>query len=609
MRISKTAFKEYSRCPRVFPLEQIYLKKMDTEEFFSDEETARRLELLGLMFDPEDGDDLLLENDPQLEVMLPYYSEVERWALKYANRQFGHEFVYQPDTKKQKCLSYWEGGHVFYCYLDGYAENEEEIIVIEVKATTAQKFKELGPKSKNKCDSIFEKQNNVFRLKNYAESSSSHRPFYAKLFDRYSDVGRYVYDLAVERFIIENSIRQNYPDKLNKKINYYLAVLNSDYVFSGEYDAGEPKYDTDQANSLISFIEMTAVTARYMDLLQMEKDNVLRSLGQSDPAPAIIGRHCEFFDTRKCFFSRVCFPDLFQKGAITEYMFSSIFTDECGIKHSRFDLINSRKRRLTDIPKSWLHNPNQRIQRECFEQGSEYWNTQKINRALALIQYPVYHLDFESFPCPLPRFAGEGPYSQSLFQFSVHIEREPGKCDKINDHYSFLAVDFADHREDLVRELIDLLNLKDGGTVLVYNKSFEANRLKELCRIFPQYRRELELIIAHIFDLLDIVKTRAELYQHLGFGEEESKTVNYYHNDLRGRYSIKKVLPLFSDLTYGDLDIQKGTEAIAAYARFKILPQADIESLREKLIEYCRQDTWAMVVILNQIRLRTEKKM
>ncbi|NLD25890.1 MAG: DUF2779 domain-containing protein [Acholeplasmataceae bacterium] len=606
MRISKTAFKEYARCPRVFPLEQIYLKKMDVEGLFNNDEMERRLELLGLMFDSEDGEDLLLESDPQIEVMLPFYREVEKWAIRYADRQFNREFISSPDTKKQKCFSFRDGAHSFYCYLDGYAENDQEIIIVEVKATTTRKFKDLGPKIKGKRDSIFEIKNNIYQLKHLKDA---HQPSYEKLFDRYSDVGRYVYDLAVERFIVENSIIHNFPDLQSKKAFYYLAVLNSDYVFSGKYEAGEPQYDIDQNNNLITFIDLTATTAQYMPLLQKEKEKILKSLCKADPDPAVMDKYCEFFEPRKCFFSKVCFPNLFKKGAISEYMNSSFFTDESGQKHSRFSLINARKYHLLDIPKSWLHNPNQKIQRECFEEGKEYWDYQKINQALALIEYPIYHLDFESFPCPLPRFIGEGPYSQSLFQYSVHIEREPGQCDIIKDHYSFLATDFSDQREDLVRELIKLIDLKKGGTVLVYNKSFESNRLKELCRIYPQYRKELEIIIDHIFDLLDVVKTRAEMYKELGFSEEESKTVNYYHNDLGGLYSIKKVLPLFSDLTYKNLDIQKGTEAIAAYAKFKSLPQADIEDLREKLIKYCRQDTWAMVLILKQIRLRAEKKM
>ena len=51
---------------------------------------------------------------------------------------------------------------------------------------------------------------------------------------------------------------------------------------------------------------------------------------------------------------------------------------------------------------------------------------------------PIYHFDFETFGCPLPRFQGEKPYQQSVFEFSLHIEREPGVCDKEKDNFIFL---------------------------------------------------------------------------------------------------------------------------------------------------------------------------
>ena len=42
----------------------------------------------------------------------------------------------------------------------------------------------------------------------------------------------------------------------------------------------------------------------------------------------------------------------------------------------------------------------------------------KIIDGLKQLKYPIYHLDFETFPCPLPRYSGEKPYTQSVFQFS-----------------------------------------------------------------------------------------------------------------------------------------------------------------------------------------------
>src|SRR5690606_28366657 len=124
------------------------------------------------------------------------------------------------------------------------------------------------------------------------------------------------------------------------------------------------------------------------------------------------------------------------------------------------------------------------------------------------------------------------------------------------------------------------------------------NRLSELKKMFPEYSDQITKIQESMFDLIDIVKTNSKLYLELGFDEEESKEVNYYHNDLQGGYSIKRVLPLFSNLSYSDLKVQNGNDAIYSYIKFKHLSKEEIEEIRTDLITYCRQDTWAMFVIL-----------
>lgn len=78
--------------------------------------------------------------------------------------------------------------------------------MIEVKATTSRKFKKLGPKIRNvdRRDCLFEKQGNVFRFRQElfkAEVKKAYVKDYEKLLDRFSDVGKYVFDIAVERFL------------------------------------------------------------------------------------------------------------------------------------------------------------------------------------------------------------------------------------------------------------------------------------------------------------------------------------------------------------------------------------------------------------------------
>ena len=55
-----------------------------------------------------------------------------------------------------------------------------------------------------------------------------------KLFERFK-LGKYFYDLAFQRYIIERC-------SLKKPVHYYLAVLNPYYVFDGTLKDGKPYY-------------------------------------------------------------------------------------------------------------------------------------------------------------------------------------------------------------------------------------------------------------------------------------------------------------------------------------------------------------------------------
>ena len=217
------------------------------------------------------------------------------------------------------------------------------------------------------------------------------------------------------------------------------------------------------------------------------------------------------------------------------------------------------------------------------------------------IEYPIYHLDFESFPCPMPRFRGEKPYTQSCFEFSLHIEHAPGECDNDKDNYVFLAETLDDERENMVKEIVKRIDINK-GTMLAQNVSFERTRLKELAEIFPEYKEHLLKIVENSTDLLFGIKTNAALYKDLGFDEDRSALVNFYHKNLSGSYSIKKTLPVLSDLTYANLEVKNGTEALVTYSLYDKMNEFDLERAKKALRVYCKQDTWAMVVILESLR-------
>ena len=90
--------------------------------------------------------------------------------------------------------------------------------------------------------------------------------------------------------------------------------------------------------------------------------------------------------------------------------------------------------------------------------------------------------------------------------------------------------------------------------------------------------------------------------------EDNIPSYTYYNNALHGSFSIKKVLPIFTDLTYKNLVVKNGTEAILAYGMLPTLTPQEYENKYLALRVYCRQDTWAMVEILRGLRNEIKKQ-
>jgi hypothetical protein len=617
MRISKTLFKNLTRCKRYASLDETYLKKLDGMVDLEEIDRIERLEeLLNQMFDEDSGDDLIDIQDAQLMAMQSYFTELEIISGEKLEKIYGKPIQYALETKDQKKFSYEDDQHEYYCYLDGYLEDENEVCVFEVKATSAKKFIELGKKTSDEGDLMYRydgifayEKPGILRLREEIPRYRDVEKVFPKgkyfqhknkLYDRFSATGKYAFDISIERYIIEHSLLEQGRPELIDKIKFYLVVLNPDYVFDGEYINGKPNYKPDKTGrELFILLDMTSITKDWMSYIHQMKEIVAENIKAMSSNKVNVGKHCEHKGTSKCKYIPICWKDFLVSGSILEYRRARY-----AFKHpidgylDRFDLLNDGITKIDQIDESLLSKKANQIQRHCYVTKETYVNKNKIVDAIKELRYPIYHLDFESFPCPLPRYAGERPYTQSVFQFSLHVEASKGVCDKDLNHLEYCAPDHADHREELIQKMIECIDLSNGGTVLVYNASFERTRLKEMAAIFPKYKNQLNLIRDSVFDLLYLVDTNKELYTLLGYDEEEASTMNYYDNRLKGSFSIKKVLPIFSELTYETLEIANGTDAILTYANFPEMTKKEFVEKYAALIEYCKQDTWAMVEVL-----------
>ena len=586
MNISKTRFINWTRCPMYFPMD---LKFNPTGKADIDDERERREERLAELregvkssdgFDAED-EEFDAQPGPELEALLPYYNKVEEEALKVAKKYFRGTFIANSkDVHGQKLFEYELHGHTYRCYVDIYNENEEEINIIEVKATTNRKYLDAKEKA---------------------------------LLDRFSDVGKYPHDLAFQRFVIEQALRLAGE---TRPVNYYLAVLNCQYEYDGVRDAmGECVYNKINGQEIIVFMNMNEVTEKYQPIIldEVSKLEKFISTPHDISAKVPVGKWCAWGGRTECLFCNHCFKrlrDVPVTNTANNYLYVRGFKSG-GIK-DKYQLINEGYWKLDDVPSGWLTSENHKIQRDCFDNGTEHIDKEKMRFWLDKIEYPIYHFDFETFPCPLPRFKRETPYRQSVFEFSLHIERAPGVCDKQKDNFIFLNAECDDdEREDLVKAIVDHFEFNaDGtlhGTMLAQNTSFERGRLKELAVIYPEYANKLLAICDKSADLIDLLKTKKEFYEP-AFGEERAKAINYYHRDLSGSYSIKKTLPLLVPaLTYKGMDVGNGVQAYITYLNYDS-PEPTFGIMKTKserqdaLRTYCQQDTWAMVEILRAVR-------
>lgn len=621
MAITKTDFINYTRCARYVALEEVRHERLNADityqEYKTQEKEENTKELLSNMFGDDDyTKDLTQKENKQLEVMLPYYKRVEIEAGKIAQKYFGGKSIYAEETFNQKSFSFSENAIKYICYVDIFNEVEKDINIIEVKATTSNKFLKLesGYKEKGKYSIFsFDALKNCYYLKDEIKGYNieiemplkNYEQKRSQLFDRYSETGTYVYDLAIQRYFLEMEYKELKQEEKLKNIHYYLAILNHAYTFDGTYEGKNPLYHPDKNNQeLVVFIDLTKITEEYQPKIKEIKKKLEKDLLALDANPCKLGSWCDKKGYKECpYFELICGKKIPKYNSSLNYLNNTAgFKDENGKRLKGLDLINEGYYKMLDIPDTWITNKKHQIQRESVAHNKVYIDKEKIKAGLSCLEYPIYHLDFETMPCPLPRFKGEKPYMQSPFEFSLHIEESPGKCDEIKDNYVFLAKSIdTDEREDLIRKLIELID-SEKGTLFAQNVAFEKTRIKELANIFPEYKEKLMKIYNRGFDLIWLVNTKSDLYESLGFDKERSSLPNYYSKELSGSYSIKKTLPVFSDLSYNDLIVKNGTEAIVAYAMYNKMSKEEFNLYYDALRTYCRQDTWAMVVILNALR-------
>jgi len=204
----------------------------------------------------------------------------------------------------------------------------------------------------------------------------------------------------------------------------------------------------------------------------------------------------------------------------------------------------------------------------------------KLRNELNEIVWPAYYLDFETTQTAIPLYPDMPPYTSIVTQYSIHKCSAPGN---VIDHFEFLADETKDDRRELAKHLMK--DLEEEGSIITYS-SYEKTTINNLARRFPDISWELNSLINRIVDLEAIIRK------------------NFYHPDFHGSTSIKRTLPaLVPEMSYEGLEIRNGDEAMATFACLAQGKYGDSEvgTIKNHLLEYCKQDTLAMVKLHQQL--------
>jgi CRISPR/Cas system-associated exonuclease Cas4 (RecB family) len=243
------------------------------------------------------------------------------------------------------------------------------------------------------------------------------------------------------------------------------------------------------------------------------------------------------------------------------------------------DLLSLGIVEIGNIPDNFTLTDSQLMVKNCVKSDILFVGD-GLKKELNEIVYPAYYLDFETTQTAIPLYPDMPPYTPIVTQYSIHKCSAPGN---VIDHFEFLSDETKDDRRELAKHLME--DLEEEGSIITYS-SYEKITINNLATQFLDISEGLNPLINRIVDIEAIIKK------------------NFYHPDFHGSTSIKRTLPaLVPKMSYEGLEIRNGDEAMATFAclaRGKY-GDSEVDTIKNHLLEYCKQDTLAMVELHRQL--------
>lgn len=324
-----------------------------------------------------------------------------------------------------------------------------------------------------------------------------------------------------------------------------LVLINREYRLNGTAE-------------MFAYVDLTEqVKQRASEFALIAEDIVRKASGPVEPQATLI------FDCKKC--------DWFDTECVGRGIPDPLFVIP-RISAKKFDALKEYER-VSRLPADADLTETQQAVVDVIRSGKPKIDYDGL-RVLDAVQYPVRYLDFEALAPHLPWFDDVVPYEMIPFQYSLHTVASPGAT---ATHKEYLAPLDGDWRCELIDTLLN--DLGADGPIVVYS-GFEKGRLRLFAQQFPEYAARIDAVVGRLFDLEAVFKKG---YQHPGF---------------LGRTSIKKVLPVVvTELSYKSLQVNNGDDALGVFGLMRTgqIDEQFVPTHRERLLEYCKLDTYAMV--------------
>ena len=352
-----------------------------------------------------------------------------------------------------------------------------------------------------------------------------------------SGIRDYLYDVAFQKWVVENALKIDYPNK-TFTVRAYLMM------------ADKSKVNTiPRLNSLFRIKKSVGidgekrahaeVAPEAIEILKNPHEHVLTPFYVDDECRLIIeGNTAGFKD------------EDFEKPLLKELSGTGIKRDDwirSGIYFIK-DITEAVYPRKNDgTGAGWTINERKWVQIDRTNDGSKdpVILRDELRAEMATWKFPLHMIDFETTNSALPYFEKQRPYEQVAFQFSHHVIYEDGRIEHKGQFLETRPGYFPNF--DFVRELKKQLG-EDEGSVFRY--SHHENTILNAIR--EQLIASKEPDKAELIEFIESITHRGKKkkdghYEHEGERDMidlcEIVKRFYWHPIMKGSNSIKQVLP------------------------------------------------------------------